>query len=556
VRARARRGDETGAYLILYALLAVAFFTMAAIVLDIAALRQGRRSDRQTADLAVTAGVAELDVNDPASARRACDTAWGYILANRTESSGAISAPDCAALFPTNEICTAALGARTATASIGPVSIEITNPVPDSSPLMNAETQGGDQAQVVDAGTDGAACARLSVRVVRARTFLFGQIAGTAGATTDVHSVARALTSTSVTEVPGIVSLEATGCDGVASDGGGGTLEVRGAGQSGVIVVDSDASTCGGGGFAINPQDPGRITARPNGPAPGVISSFALGGSGFARAFDPAAVAAGRLDPQPTIAGSRTGRAIIDSRYNCATGGCAVGADHVDQLEAAYGGPGSPALFVPYIGPCVIPAGPPVIVLPGSTYVDCPIFDVSAPVTFSGPAVVFSGDVVVRAGGCLSFNDASCGAIGVPAADGVVFVRGSFTKETTAGVFLPQTFAWFGGSLQLRVDPDPTPDGALTWTAPLGGPFEDLAGWTESAAGVSIGEQDTTLVEGTVFAPNATVTLAARSPGAGLTTPLQVVARRVRLEGAGDVTLNPSAGRATGRLTRQVRLIR
>ena len=90
----AERTDEHGAYLILYALLAVVFFTFAAIVLDIAALRNGRRADRTTADLAATAGATELSVTDASSVAGACDAAWGYVLANRTEAPGTITAPD------------------------------------------------------------------------------------------------------------------------------------------------------------------------------------------------------------------------------------------------------------------------------------------------------------------------------------------------------------------------------------------------------------------------------------------------------------------------------
>ena len=69
-------------------------------------------------------------------------------------------------------------------------------------------------------------------------------------------------------------------------------------------------------------------------------------------------------------------------------------------------------------------------------------------------------------------------------------------------------------------------------------------------------EQDTTEVEGTVFTPNASFEMEARPGGASLDLPLQIVAGRVRLVGLGDVTLPPAPGRATGRLSRQVRLIR
>src|SRR5688572_11994544 len=109
---------------------------MAALVLDIAALRHGRRADRAAADLAVTAGVAELDAGEPSSFAAACEATWGYLLANRTEAPGAVTPPDCTAAFPVTDACTPFVGARTAAATIGPLAIEITHPVPDASPLM------------------------------------------------------------------------------------------------------------------------------------------------------------------------------------------------------------------------------------------------------------------------------------------------------------------------------------------------------------------------------------------------------------------------------------
>ncbi len=553
----ARGRGETGAYLVLYALLAVGFFTMAALVLDIAALRQGRRADRSAADLAVTAGVTELNTTDPSTFAGACEAAWGYLLANRTEAQGSITAPACNAVFPDTDACTAATPARTATATIGPLVVEIVHPVPDSSSLMLAEAQGGDVAQSVYAPADGSACERLGIRIVRERTFLFAQIAGAIGGTTDVHSVARAVTTTSTTEIPGIVSLERTGCDGLATGPGTGHLDVTSVGQGGVIVVDSDGSACGGGGFTIRPDASGRIRAVASGPASGLISSFALGGTNFPAAYDPADVGSARLDPQPTPSISRTGRTIIDNRYNCTGPNCAAGSDLVDQLEAADGGPGAPAGHTVIGGPdCTVAlTGVPILVT-GNTYVDCPLLEVFGSVTFSGSSVVVAGDVVVRAGGCVALNSTECGATGVPAADAVAFVRGGIAKEPAAGLFLRRTFVWVGGGLDLPLDPDSLPDSALGWTAPIGGRFQDLLLWAESASGVRVGEQDTTEMEGTLFVPNATITLEGRPGGASLDVAAQAVAGRIRLQGDGDVDLSPAPGRATGRLTRQVRLIR
>lgn len=547
-----RAPDEEGAYLVLYALLAVVLFTMAALVLDVAALRQGRRIDRSSVDLAVTAGMVELDPGDPTSFATACRAAWGYVLANRSEAPGAVAPPDCDATFPSAISCSALLGPRTATGVLGPLTVEITHPVPDTSPLMDAEVQGGDISQVVDPLRDGASCERLAVRIVRTRRFLFGGIAGTDSGTTDVHSVARALT-TSAPEIPAVVALERTGCRGLSASPQGGRLDIGAVGQPGVVVVDSDASTCAGG-FTIDPESPSRIEALGFGATPGVISSFALAGADGAKAYDPTAVP-GRLYPTPTPTPIRTGRGIIDNRYNCTLSTCTAGANQVDQLVAALGS-GTPPGYSVYAGPCTLgPLDPPVVELT-NTVVDCPLFDVANSVTFAGAGTVFTGGVVVRDGGCLAVNDPSCGAVGLPVQDAVVFLRsGDLTKDLKGRIVLTRTFVYSQGAVLVPLDSAPGPGSELTWTAPLSGPFEDLLLWTQSAAGMRLGQQDATLVEGTLFAPNATFVLEARN-GGGLQISAQVVAGRVRLEGLGDVTLIPAGGRATGRLTRQVRLIR
>ncbi len=550
-----RSQDDEGAYLILYALLAVVLFTMAALVLDIAALRQGRRIDRNSVDLAATAGMVDLDPGDPTSFAAACRAAWGYVLANRSEAPGAVSPPDCDATFPSSTSCSSLLGPRTATGSLGPLTVEITHPVPDTSPLMAAETQGGDIGQTVDPARDGAACERLAVRIVRTRQFLFGGIVGAAGGTTDVHSVARAKL-TSAPEIPAVVAVERTGCDALSSSPEGGRFEIGAVGQPGVVVVDSDASTCTAG-FAIAPGDPSRIEALGYGGSPGMISSFALSGANFARAYDPAAVAGGRLSPAPTPSLTRTGRGIIDNRYNCTLSTCPAGANQVDQLEAALGGPGPPAGYSVYAGPCTLLATDAPVVFFGNTFVDCPVFDVANSVTFSATGAVFAGGVIVRAGGCLAVNDTFCGAAGVAAQDGVVFLRsGDLTKDPKGLLLLTRTFVYATGAVMLPEDPDPAPDSLLDWTAPVAGAFEDLLLSTEAAAETRLGEQDFIRVEGSLFAPNAPFVLEPRDSGTGFSVAAQVVAARVRLDGKKDVTLLPAAGRATSRLTRQTRLIR
>ena len=551
-RVPGRGRDEDGAYLVMYALLAVAFFTMAAVVLDIAALRQGRRADRTAADLAVTAGVTELVSNDPFSFAGTCEAAWGYVLANRTQAAGTISAPDCVATFPSAVSCDPTL-ARTATGSVGPITVEITHPVPDSSPLMLAEAQAGDIPQTVAPASDGAPCERLAVRIVRSRTFLFGQIAGVLGGSTDVHSVARALSTTSTTEVPAVVVLEPTACNALVTDGLGGNLELGGAGLAGLAVVDSAASWCGGA-FAIDPGPDG-IQALAAGPVSPQIRSFALSQSTFASAYDPNDLGSGILAPTPTPALTRTGRALVDSRYRCPA--CVPPRDPIGQLEAERNVAGAPAGSTPF-ATCTVPAGPPVVVSGfAHVYVDCDDLIVDGSVTFLGQSVTVKGNIRIGAGACVAVNDATCGAAGIPPGDADVFVRGSLVKDVKGQLALANTFLYTGGTLDIGVDPDTLVGNSyLAWTAPVAGGFEDLLFWSESAGPMVLGEQKSVTLVGTFAAPNAAVVLNARAAAGGVTSQLQVVSRTLRLSGDGTYRLQPATGRATGALTRQVRLIR
>lgn len=555
------RRDECGAYLVLYALLAVVFFTVAAIVLDIAALRQGRRADRAAVDLSATAAVAELDATDPASFSRACDDAWGYVLANRTEASGTITPPDCNSAFPASDACTGTTAARTATATIATLTISITHPVPDSSPLMRAEAQGGDIVQGVDPALDGSPCERVAVRIVRTRTFLFAQIAGALGGTTDVHSVARALTTTSATEVPAIVALEPMACRSLVTDPGAGALLLGSDAQAGLAIVDTNASGagCGGGTYAIMAGasgDPtGRLRADPAGAVTGEIRSYALAGTNFANAYAPGDVGSGRLVPQPTPVLVRTGRALVDNRYRCST--CAGGSDVIGPHETARNATPPVGATATYAGDCTLPPGPPQTFSADHVYIDCDPFVIDGSITFLGASVTTRGNVVITDNGCVAVNDTSCGASGATARDADVYLRGKLTKDVKGQLAIPRTFVYATNGIAIGVDEDTTVgNSTLAWSAPLAGPFQDLLFWTESGDAVTLGEQKNTSIVGTFFAPNAPVTLNPRNTGTGATTGMQVVARSVRLAGAGTYRLQPTPDRATGAFTRQVRLIR
>ena len=190
-------------------------------------------------------------------------------------------------------------------------------------------------------------------------------------------------------------------------------------------------------------------------------------------------------------------------------------------------------------------------------YVDCDELVIDGSLTFLGQSVTVKGNVTITDQGCLAFNDVSCGGIGVALQDADLFVRGSVTKGVKGELTLPRTFVYTVGAVGHGVDPDTAVgNSTLVRTAPLAGPYEDLLLWTETAAPVVFGEARNVTLDGTVVAPNAPVILNARNGGAGVTATMQVVARTVRVTGLGTFRLQPAPGRATGSLTRQVRLIR
>ncbi|HEX4979069.1 MAG TPA: hypothetical protein VFV35_03290 [Acidimicrobiales bacterium] len=533
---RVRRGDD-GAYLVLYSLLAVGLFAAVALVLDIAALRQGRRSDRAAADFAAAAGASTLDPVAPSSYAEACEAAWDYVVLNRDAAGGAVSPPDCLGTFP--PVACDPLVPATATGTLGPLTVSITYPVPDGDDLLRAEVAGGDVTQTTDAARDGEPCQRVAVRVQRERDFLFRGLTSADSGRTDVHAVARRVVQ-SGPDVPAAVALDPTGCPAVAASFG--ELEVLPAapGAPGKLVVDSDLSGCGG--FALEAPFLGGAAIRA-----GEIEAFALTGPHAAR------VRSGDVTPAPVGVTTRLGRSFLDARYDCGPA-CGEPAGELDALRAQFGA-GTPAGLVVDASMCAVPFATSVVHAV-DTYIDCPGgLRVDGALTLLGASTVTAGDVHIGPTGCLAVNDGACGApVGSVRTEAVLYVRGDLSKEDLGDVALTNTFLYAGGTVTV-------PRGALLGTssfratAPLTGPFEDLLLWTETVGDATLGEQQSFLLEGTVAAPNATVVLATRPLG-GATVAAQVVASRIRLEGTGSYRLSPSAARATGAVARQAKLIR
>jgi hypothetical protein len=266
--------------------------------------------------------------------------------------------------------------------------------------------------------------------------------------------------------------------------------------------------------------------------------------------------------PEPTPSIARFGRGPVEYRYNCSAVVACTGSPLIDQLRTELGGSGgaAPSGFNTFSG-C---SAPPDTVLDGDWYIDCPTsFDINARFALRRGRLVYRNEVHILDAGCLSVNSTKClppgDPLGVSAQDNVVFIRGGNLKKEPGGdLALNRTMVYLDGTTDSEgtVDLSPDESGAkeLTWTAPLAGPFEDLALWTETTGFNALGGHGTFKLEGTFYAPNGRVRLRGRTGGS--VADAQFIAGKVRVTGTQPFTVAPVTGRALARTVRQVRLIR
>jgi hypothetical protein len=590
---------DDGVALLLIAVSMTFIIGMAALAIDLGALRGDIRADQLAADAAVTAGVAEVDPFSGSDARQACEVAWDYLLLNLDDEGTSVSPPNCALLGGS---CTPGV-AREATGSAGPYSFVITNPVPDGHTLMGSQT--------VNTLIDGVPCQRLGVSIQRTRDHWFARVIGSASGLTNVGAVARHAAGVGGGEVVPLLVLEPISCDALFTSGQGKVTVSWFMDTPGFIVIDSDGSKtdnpnrCGSSSWTIDSKgnQNGWIRAIPTPSGiPSVILSYALSGaagSNPARAYDldditspvdPADITDPaelllpqtwfRLFPTPSFVSQRITRSALDHRYNCQAvypdypldlgnpglGGIPISpcldapAPHIDNLVAAYKGPLIPTgsfqqwtIFpdgTPRY-PCQVDDttwGPASIAVAGDWWVDCPgglIIGNSKTVVFSAGNVVLDGDIDLRAFGTLRVNPA-------PTTDHVIFIRnGDLKKGAQTSIFLQQTMVFLqNGRIDIGAGA-----GGLTWIAPLNGNFEDLALWSEAPLQHQIGGQAGNTLTGTFFTPFADPFSLTGQSGQ-FQTDAQFVTRRLEVKGQGEVKMHPDPDRSTLIPIREVRLIR
>ena len=590
-----KRIEERGAALVLIAVSMMLIIGMAALAIDLGALRGDIRADRLAADAAVTAGVAEVDPFSGSDAQQACDVAWEYLLLNLDDEGSSISPPNCSAL---GGVCSPGV-AREATATAGPYAFSITNPVPDGHALMGSQT--------VNSQIDGVSCQRLGVSIQRNRNHWLARVIGSASGSTKVSAVARHAAGSGGGEVVPLLVLEPISCDALYTSGQGKVTVSFFNDTPGFIVVDSDGSktnnpnACiGASNWTIDSKgnQNGWIRAIPTlSGIPSVILSYALSGAAGAnpsRSYDPGDLISGvdpaditdpdepsstwfRLFPRPSFVSQRITRSAIDHRYNCKLvypgylldmGNPGLGeipispcldapAPYIDQLLIAYGDPaGMSPMGISQrwtdLYPCTVDDTTwalATLSVSGDWWVDCAgglIVSNSKIVDFNDRNVVFDGDIDLRSFGVLRVNPS-------PSSDHVVFVRsgGELLKGAQTSITLDQVFVFLqDGRIDIGAGA-----GGLTWIAPVAGNFEDLALWSEAPLQHQIGGQAGNTLTGTFFTPFSDPFVLTGQAGQ-FQTDAQFITRRLEVKGQGEVKMHPDPERTTLIPIREVRLIR
>jgi hypothetical protein len=507
------RSRDDGAALLFVAMTLLLLLGVAALVIDLGSLRYDLRADRLASDLAATAGASALDPFDASSGpQEACEVAKAYALLNLGETTWAAE-PDCS---PMPTFCDASTQPPDPPVSgdVGPYHIEIVYPVPDDDPLM-AE-------RPIDLTVDGAPCQRIGVSITRTRDYTFARVLGLAQGATDVASVARYGAGPGLGEVVPLVILEPHDCSALYTSGQGKVTVTYFEDTPGLIVVDSDATTCSQSSpYVIDAKgvQKGWIRALPvpgqDDPyvpeIPSAILSYALfqPSPSPSHAYDPSDLTSAinpadltdptepaktwfRLYPRPTGISARVTRAPIDYRYNCKTNyptylGVTIpdctdeeSDDYIDQLVGAYGsgspsgaslGTGGFTQWTTYMGdpnyptglPCNFQGSDPSPVIPnGNWYVDCPGTTGNSGFTVDNTVIFGPGDVVFSG----QVRSLSGGDLQINEAAGgnhVVYVRqGDLIKDAQSSISLEYTMVYLADG---RVDFNGG-DGGLLWTAP------------------------------------------------------------------------------------------
>jgi Flp pilus assembly protein TadG len=577
--------SERGASLIMVAITLFLLIGSAALAVDIGATWADRSVDQKITDSAATSGA--LEAVTGGSPRDACEVALNYVAANAREISS-IDTSGCAS-FSTSCVAT---NVQTLPVSEGRYDITVIHPVNDTHDLMTSGIVGATPQDLHP--DDGKPCGRLAVEMTATRRSLFAQLLGFNQGSTTVHSVATA--SRGDEEPPiNLLVLNRHHCETVTVGGTGGIIVEAiidvdpdtgtplglvegtlaadsdgtvGCGTKGVINVASSGATM----RADGPTCLGQTGEHPVGPYTagegcGRIQVYAPGtpGCGPNPANFPACTSGGgnKPNPDPTHLKKPFTRAPVDHRYNCygdytwtsmnpgvswATEALTVAnwqnikpctetdPPHIYNLISNVKSSGTPS---PSLGTwktwpsskCNV-GNSENILESGNWVIPCATFKVQGNVTITNGNVVFGGNVDLN-GGHLKIDNTST-------KQGWAFFRGGQLSNTSTGsLTLNYTMVYMamGSSVQLTAN-----NGAIKWIAPDGGPFDDLALWSDSGGTHKWAGQAGLEMEGVFFMPRAKVEYVGGS--SQLQTAAQFIADKLDSRGSSALVVAPADGRS------------
>lgn len=556
---RRPRGED-GAYAILYALLLLVVLGTAAIVVDLAAMREDRRQSRLASDSAAVAGARALDPLGTLDPEQACEDAWSYVVTNMDVDPP--SSTGCAGFAGLSCDTTAE---HTVTATSDGVTVTVTWPVPQTSTLLTQpNVQPADDTvsqQTVDTEIDGDfsdACSRIGVTIKQVHEQFLAGIFGASDTETTVTSVARAITVPGEDQaIAALNVLNETTCQAIVTSGQGFILVNDVDDRPGIISVESSGRDSNGvcpnnRPWVIDGADNSSgayIRAdSPDGDGLGIIYSYALNASPTGnptQAYDPSLVPPSNtlLRPKPTLLSQRVGDSPVRDIYDCTSPCDEFPESYVDTLKTRLQ-TGTPQPYEhhesPYDtlafttlsgGSCNIGVND-VLLLPAANYYfDCNTVSVNGRLFVMGGTMVTKGGINVGAQGCFAMNvpflaaPASCAGLVVngdtvpsPTKGAILYMRdGDFEKDGQASIIMPRTFVYMNDdSLDFAAG-----SGTLFWTNPRqsdtacdefdDGPeeecnasrFSKVALWSESNDTQELGGQATLTVRGVVFTPEA-----------------------------------------------------
>ncbi len=169
-RVRNLAGDESGAVLVLLAVVMAVLLVATALVIDIAAVRTLRINQQSISDAAAAAGA--LTAGEGGTPRQVCQVTKAYVEINATEFA-ALTGMDCSVWSDVS--CDPGVEAVVSDTQNG-ITVQITYPVTDASSLMSSSAVGAipPPASAED-GLDP--CQRVGVEISSTWNTLFGRVA-------------------------------------------------------------------------------------------------------------------------------------------------------------------------------------------------------------------------------------------------------------------------------------------------------------------------------------------------------------------------------------------